>query len=209
MNARNQSQEHAREQVLMPTPRHLVRLCAALLLGALLAAPTGAEAEPEAPEATDAQAASTTVEEALFALELPGAWESEPVDEHGWRYVLAGGGEQLLVDARLAAAPLTEAEQRELIDRLVGARRTAEREAADGAKLRLGQVDVERRGAWLFALYDGDTAEGERRFACLAVVGRSSLATFYYEAVGLDAEAFLARRKLIFDAVALAEYDYD
>lgn len=152
---------------------------------------------------------TTPVEETLFALELPGKWKAETVDEYTWRYVADGGAEQLTVDARVAAGPIAEEEQRPLVDRLVSARRTAEREAAGQSSLRLGQVNVGRRAHWTVAHYEGETQSGERRFACLVLVSGSSLATFYYEAVGLEESEFLARRKQVFDSISLAEYDYE
>lgn len=180
------------------------RLRLALLLATGLVANHGATCGARADEPV------TEVTEALYSLQLPGRWHLERSSEEAeQRWVTDAGAEQVSIDVRLAPRPLDEAARDRLLARVVDARRKAEREAAGRDTLRLGQVTRSRRAGWRVAHYDGEVGTPARRFSCLAIVSASTVAVFYYEAVGLDDAAAQARRNAVFDSVALAEYDYD
>lgn len=183
----------------------LLMLFTAALLAARSAPAPGADTLAESAQAPAPSV--TAVEEALFALELPGAWSREQLDEYSWRYVAEDGHQQLLVEARIPAEPLDPDARQALLEQLLAARRTAEREAAGEAPLRLGQVSVAQQDEWLLAHFDGESG-ATRRFACVAMVSASSLGCFCYEALDMEADAFRERYRQVLGNVAMAEYTH-
>jgi hypothetical protein len=146
----------------------------------------------------------TEVSEQAFHMLLPGEW-NRFYDEAASRWNFTTEKEQITVSLMSAKRNLADSERHALLTRLLDLRRQAEREVTEG-KLVLSDNTWERKGEVYMARYQGeDPTPPKRLFMCLAVLNRTTVGLFYYEAINLSSEDFATRGRAALDSVVLNE----
>jgi hypothetical protein len=145
----------------------------------------------------------TIINESLFRLSLPGKWQGAyDSQSDSWQYRSADGREAVTVGIlRRTTGPSVDSIKADF-DAYLQARRKSERDLG-GPKLRLGDPEVQERGAAVLARYTGVDPRNNRRTLTRVIVNEVAAGSFYYEATGFTASAFDARAKIVLGKVGL------
>ena len=148
----------------------------------------------------------TVIPEEAFNVVLPGEW-SRRSEEDGLRivYSSATGREQLTVSLMPSSQRMTQDLRFATFNRVLELRRQAETDGLAPSAVTMTAPIVSEQVGIHSGRYGGFEAASQRRFSCLLICSSSTVATFYYEAIGRPQNEADARASSILDSARLTK----